>query len=260
MSLRAKKQLNDTLALFDKFWYTPGMKTPARSQPLRERQRDRTREDIQEAAFVLFGEREFEDTTVAQIAERAGVAIRTFFRYFPSKEDVVFGDHPEAVARLRVALADAPSGDPPLQRVQQAVLSVQQPGQHPEREIIRARLIATVPSVRARFHHLAESFEEVVAESLQDDLGADPEAVAHASIIAGIVFGALRGARRAATTMPNPDPAWLVRTAFAIVEDGVPAHISDEAGDDRRSGHQRGRPAEDEEKSWPVREGARAGS
>lgn len=201
------------------------MKTTPDPRPLRERQRDRTREDIQAAAYALFGERGFDDTTVAQIAERAGVAIRTFFRYFPSKEDVVFGDHEEAVARLRAALADASPDQSPLGRVRQAVVAVQQPGRHPEREIIRARLIADVPSVRSRFHHLAENFEDVVAEALRKDLGPGAEAAARASIIAGIVFGSLRGARRAATTLPDPDPAWLVGTAFAMVEEGVAAHI-----------------------------------
>jgi AcrR family transcriptional regulator len=201
-------------------------------RPLRERQRDRTREEIQVAAFALFSERGFDDTTVAQIAERAGVAIRTFFRYFPSKEDVVFGDHAQAVDRLRAALADAPSGDPPLQRVRGAVLAVQQPGQYPERELARARLIEAVPALQARFQQLAEDFESVVADTLTDDLGSGREAAARASIIAGIVFGALRGARRAATTLPNADPAVLIDIAFAIVEHGAATHFRPESGSD----------------------------
>ena len=196
------------------------------SRPLRERQRDRTREEIQAAAFALFSERGFDDTTVAQIAERAGVSIRTFFRYFPSKEDVVFGDHAQAVDRLRAALADAPAGNPPLQRVRDAVLAVQQPGQYPERELTRARLIVAVPALQARFQQLAEDFEGVVADALKDDLGSGREAEARASIIAGIVFGALRGARRAATTLPNPNPAALIDTAFAIVEHGAAIHFA----------------------------------
>lgn len=206
------------------------MSTTSNPRSLRQRQRDRTRDEIQEAAFSLFSEGGFDDTTVAQVAERAGVAIRTFFRYFPGKEDVVFGDHAEAVARLRAALAETPPDDPPLRRIQRAVLAVQQPGQHPERELTRARLIAEVPSVRARFHQLAENFEEVVAESLREDLGPGEEAAARASIIAGIVFGALRGARRAATTLPDPDPATLVQTAFAIVEDGAREHLARGSG------------------------------
>lgn len=72
---------------------------------------------------------------------------------------------------------------------------------------------------------MAENFEEVVAESLREDLGPGEEEAARESIIAGIVFGPSRAARRAATTLPDPDPAWLVETAFAIVEDGVREHL-----------------------------------
>ena len=209
-----------------------GMETTPDSRPLRTRQRDRTREEIQAAAFALFSERGYDDTTVAQIAERAGVAIRTFFRYFPSKEDVVFGDHAQAVARLRAALADAPADVPPLQRVRVAVLAVQQPGRYPERERTRARLIATVPALRARFQQLAEDFESVVADTLSDDLGSGHEAAARASIIAGIVFGALRGARRAAATLPDANPALLIDTAFAMVEHGAAAQFAPEEESD----------------------------
>ncbi len=45
------------------------------------------------------------------------------------------------------------------------------------------------------------------------------------SDIAGIVFGALRGARRAAATLPDPDPAVLIDTAFAIAEHGAATHF-----------------------------------
>lgn len=195
-------------------------------RPLRKRQRDQTREDIEEAAFSLFNERGFDVTTVAQIAANAGVAIRTFYRYFPTKEDAVFGDHEEMVERLRAALKEGNPSDPPLRRVQQAILAVQAPGAHVEREITRARLIAEVPSVRARFHQLAEKFEDVVAETLADEMGSGEDALARALIVTGIVFGALRGARRAAATLPHPDPLWLVQTAFSIVEDGVAAQLA----------------------------------
>lgn len=221
MSHSAKMQLSALMSEYVTVLYTLVMSNVSPPSTLRERQRDRTREDIQAAAFSLFAENGFENTTVAAISARAGIAVRTFFRYFPTKEDVVFGDHADTVARLRDALEATASDDPPMRRVRQAVLAVQQPGQHRDREIMRARLIAEAPSLRARSHQLIEHFEEVLAGALAGELGPEAGAEARAMIIAGAVFGALRGARRAASTFPHPDPQRLVDTAFTIVEDGA---------------------------------------
>lgn len=188
---------------------------------LRERNRRRTAEEIEAAAFGLFAGRGYEATTVELIAAVAGVSTRTFFRYFPTKEDVVFGNHAESVARLRAALAAGEPGEPPLRRVRRAVLAVQDPGGNPAVELARARLVAEVPAVRARLSHLVEGLEDAVAEALAAELGADEEGRARATIVAAAVFGALRGARRAAGLLPEPDPARLVEAAFDLVEHGA---------------------------------------
>lgn len=196
------------------------MTEPSDRPSLRQRQRQRTREEIATAAFALFAEVGFEATTVEQIAARAGVATRTFFRHFPTKEDVVFGDQEELVARLRAALAATP-GDPPLTRIFHAILAVQQPDRHPERERARARLISESPAVRARSYHLVEALEDAVADTLMGYLGPGDDERARARIVAGAIFGALRGARRTASDHPGADPRQLVETAFATISDGA---------------------------------------
>src|SRR5215207_7284096 len=78
---------------------------------LRERKKQRTREQIVDAAMRLFAERGFQATTIADIAEAADVAPRTFFSYFPSKEAVVFHNVDRDLDGLASALQDRLSGE-----------------------------------------------------------------------------------------------------------------------------------------------------
>jgi AcrR family transcriptional regulator len=68
------------------------------------------RERLIRSAFELFQEQGFAATTVPQIAARAGVTNRTFFRYFGDKREVLFGSEDQAATELRAALAGAPAG------------------------------------------------------------------------------------------------------------------------------------------------------
>lgn len=81
------------------------------AQGLRERKKQRTREQIIEAAMGLFAERGYHATTIADIAEAAEVAPRTFFSYFPSKEAVVFHNVDRDMDALAAALRDRPPGE-----------------------------------------------------------------------------------------------------------------------------------------------------
>ncbi len=74
-----------------------------------------TRGELERVALRLFTERGFDATTVDDVAEAAGIGRRTFFRYFASKNDVVWGEFAEGLSRLRAHLADAdPAGARPL--------------------------------------------------------------------------------------------------------------------------------------------------
>lgn len=68
---------------------------------------------LQRAALDLFMERGFEQTTVAEIAERAGVTERTFFRYFPDKREVLFSGQDALRDVFVEAVADAPAAAAP---------------------------------------------------------------------------------------------------------------------------------------------------
>jgi AcrR family transcriptional regulator len=81
------------------------------AQGLRERKKQRTREQIIEAAMTLFAERGYHATTIADIAEAADVAPRTFFSYFPSKEAVVFHNVDRDMDALAAALRNRLPGE-----------------------------------------------------------------------------------------------------------------------------------------------------
>src|SRR5215472_17160565 len=72
---------------------------------------------LQEAALTLFAERGFDQTTAAEIAPRAGVTERTFFRHFADKREVLFGGSALLQERIVAGVAGAPEGCGPLDAV-----------------------------------------------------------------------------------------------------------------------------------------------
>jgi AcrR family transcriptional regulator len=123
----------------------------ARSHDLRDRKRTRTRLMIQTEAFRLFAEKGYERTTVEEIADAAAISPRTFFRYFPSKEDVVLWDEWDP---LTPALLEARPPEEPLIESFRAVIRETLDSLYrrdPDRLLLRFRLAASVPEVRARF-------------------------------------------------------------------------------------------------------------
>ncbi|MGW0042740.1 TetR family transcriptional regulator [Rhodococcus sp. NPDC003348] len=89
---------------------------------LRERRRRETRHEISDAALELFEERGYAGTTVDDIAARAGVSQRTFFRYFPTKEDTVLTGVEDLSTALAAALTDGMPEDLVLEHVEAAHL------------------------------------------------------------------------------------------------------------------------------------------
>ena len=145
---------------------------------MRERLRQQTSDGIVAAAFARFAEQGYEATTIEQIAA-AGVSIRTFFRYFPSKEAVVFFDHPQVVGRPRTALEATDPEPPPVERVCRAMLA----SDRSYGDDARCRhQPEVVPAVRAHHARLVEDFEAAVAELLAPSLGTGPDAMLQARL------------------------------------------------------------------------------
>jgi AcrR family transcriptional regulator len=92
----------------------PAATTTSAAESLRERKKSATRKAIEDAAWELFSERGYAGTSVDDIADRAGVAPRTFFRYFPTKADVLYGEIDEAIEVYSDAFRSRPTDEPVL--------------------------------------------------------------------------------------------------------------------------------------------------
>jgi len=190
------------------------------SPGLRERKKAKTRAAIQAAALALFERQGYQATTVDQIAAMADVSQSTFFRYFPTKEDVVLLDRydPLMLAALRAQPAEL-GPIVALRRTLRSVLGALPPDEL-ARERQRAMLIVSVPELRARaLDQLAatlEPFTEAVAARTGRPV--DDSAV---RALTGAVLGVSISAMLAASQDPSADWVELMDTGLAHLEAGL---------------------------------------
>src|SRR5262245_52726506 len=92
--------------------HPPGRGSPPVTQSLRERKKADTRAAIRSAAVDLFCTRGYEATTMEAVAAAADVSVRTVFRYFPAKEDLVVAYVERDLSDLRDLLAERPVDEP----------------------------------------------------------------------------------------------------------------------------------------------------
>jgi len=132
---------------------------------LRERKKVRTHEAIQEHALRLFHEQGYAATTIEQIAEAAEVSPSTFFRYFPTKEDVVMHDSLDPV--MIKALEEQPAELSPIQALRATMREVYAGLSAEEMALVRERedLIRSVPELRARMLDDLAKTIDMVAEA-----------------------------------------------------------------------------------------------
>ena len=141
-------------------------------------------------AFQLFFERGFDETTVDEIAVVAGIGRRTFFRYFPSKNDLPWGDFEELLDGMRAFLAGLPATMPLMAAIRNAVLEF---NRIPEVEVQyhrrRMQLLLHVPTLLAHSTLRYAAWREVVAEFAAARLGVavdrlEPQTIAWTSLAA----------------------------------------------------------------------------
>src|SRR5215469_3487724 len=197
---------------------------PAGSPPvqgLRERKKAKTRAAIQRHALRLFRTQGYEATTVEQIAEAAEVSPSTFFRYFPTKEDVVLYDPFDPV--LIAAFKAQPAALSPMEAIRESlhVTLAAMSGEDREEQWERGKLILAIPDVRMRALDDFLATAQLLAELVASRLGRRPDDLALHTFI-GSVIGALMAAFLAGVNDPDADVVELMDESLRLLEAGLP--------------------------------------
>nr|WP_296071131.1 TetR family transcriptional regulator [uncultured Actinoplanes sp.] len=188
---------------------------------LRERKKAKTRAAIRESAMRLFEEQGYASTTVEQIAEEAEVSPSTFFRYFPTKEDVVLTDDYDPL--IVAAIRRQPSSVHPIDAVIAAMREVfgAMTAEDLAAEQRRQRLFQAVPELRARVLQQTVSivamFGEVIAE--RQGLPADDLSC---RVMAGAVVGVVLAVTPYGQSGYEFQDLERVEVALRLLRDGLP--------------------------------------
>ena len=187
---------------------------------LRERKKERTRETIRKRALHLFFTQGFDATTVQQIIEDVEISESTFFRYFPTKGDVVLSDDFDPI--IVAAFRRQPASLTPIQALRAAfheAFAELTPEEIAEQSA-RMQLVLAVPELRAamldQFGQAMSLLADVLAE--RSGRAADDMAV---RTLAGAVIGAAMAVLFAMLEDPSLDLATLFDQAMEHLEGGL---------------------------------------
>jgi AcrR family transcriptional regulator len=169
---------------------------PEEDRPLglRERKKLETRETLAKVAVRLAVERGMENVTVDDIAAEAGVSARTFFNYFPSKEDAVLRPDPDPVGEAKViadAFTDVPAELSPVRALAAAWRPV---AERLDREapewLARISIIEKDPALIARMFTAKEETERVMLDAIARRTGLDADGHVYPRLLLMVVGSA----------------------------------------------------------------------
>jgi AcrR family transcriptional regulator len=197
-------------------------------RPAQTARSERTRDALRQAALVRFLGQGVEETSAEQIAADAGVSLRTFYRHFTSKHDLLFADYDAGLQWFRAALADHSGEESLIDSVHAAVLSapydveaVSKIAELRARELDAGRIVRHIRQVEADF---AEAVEEYLTHDDDPAAGTDERLriTVTARCIAAAVFGAME-VWMLDEHRQLPELARLCRTALESVAVGFTA-------------------------------------
>ena len=194
----------------------------------RERRKQRTRQAIQNAAFELFAERGYRETTIAAIAERADVAPRTVTVHFPTKEELLFDYEPFGLESLVERLRSRPPNESALAALGDWMATTMSTVEYTngqlderfwERRALRAQVITAEPELRGRARAGYYQFESVLSQAIGDDLGLPGTALVPrlAALTAVTGLRELYESDEACALEPTPTAAELITLVDRVI-------------------------------------------
>ncbi|SHF64800.1 TetR/AcrR family transcriptional regulator [Streptoalloteichus hindustanus] len=186
----------------------------------RERKKAQTRKALADAALALFLERGYDDVGVREVAEAADVSVTTLFKYFPSKEALVFDIDQEVEAALVAAVRDRAPGQPVLGALREHILHrVTVVAGYPHAPAF-TRMIENTPALREYARRMWLRHETALAQAIAAELDA-PEGDVACAALARFALEAVELAHR------HPDPTEAVEVIFTMLERGWAATSPD---------------------------------
>ena len=186
---------------------------------------ERTRDALRRAAQIRFLAQGFEETSAEEIAVDAGVTLRTFYRHFASKQDLLFGDYDASLQWFRTALETRPPGEPITQAVLAAIDSfpfdrgnMYEIAALRNRELDRRRVESHINQVQAEF--AAEVERYLVRQHAPAEGDAEFLSSVTAQCVAAATFAALDTWMRSDHDSLD-ELARLTELALTLVEEGL---------------------------------------
>jgi mycofactocin system transcriptional regulator len=202
--------------------------------PLRGRPPSTSHREIERIGLALFQSNGFDATTMDDIADALGVGRRTLFRYYPSKNDIVWGDFDLVLERLRRLLDQIPRDAPLLPSLSGAIVAsnLYEPDQL---AILRIRmtLITKVPALQAHAMLRYRSWRQVVAEFVAARRGENPDALIPQTV-GFATLGLSMGAFSCWVDSADDDLDLNLERAFGILDGSMPLGPEGRNGDAMR--------------------------
>lgn len=195
-------------------------------RPAQTARSERTRDALRQAALVRFLAQGVEDTSAEQIASDAGVSLRTFYRHFTSKHDLLFADYDAGLEWFCTAIAVRSPNESLIDSVHSAILAapydaeaVPKIAELRSKELDAGRIVRHIRQVEADF---AEAVEEYLTRDVPPASGAEDRlrVTVTARCIAAAVFGAME-VWMLSDERSLPELAGLCRTALETVAAGI---------------------------------------